>query len=70
MGDGMSRPATTVCDPGKTAAPDGEVSTDLLLRTFFDLRLKGSKVEGDRAVLKVAIADDAKRTLKTYAVAT
>jgi hypothetical protein len=38
------------------------------LSVFFDLRLKGSKVEGDRAVLQVAVAGDAKRTLRTYAV--
>jgi hypothetical protein len=35
---------------------------------FFDLRLMESKVEGDRAVLTVAVAADARRILKTYAV--
>jgi hypothetical protein len=38
------------------------------LSVFFDLRLKGSKVEGDRAILQVAVAADVKRTLRTYAV--
>jgi hypothetical protein len=50
---------------GPTARPP---FTREQLSAFFDLRLKGSRVEGDRAVLTVALAGDAKRTLKTYAI--
>src|SRR5438874_119205 len=38
MGDGMSRPATSVRDGAKAGASVGESSADLLLRTFTALR--------------------------------
>jgi RNA polymerase sigma-70 factor (ECF subfamily) len=38
MGDGMSRPATSVCGRTQAGATVGETSAELLLRTFTDLR--------------------------------